>query len=105
MSKIAIVAGAEFGMLVRTKAFIITVALVPVLAAGSIAIQGLVAKQVDVTPRRFAVVDRTGVLHGPIEEAARTRGEALRMGMALGALFVPERVDPGARPADELRVE
>jgi ABC-2 type transport system permease protein len=104
VTKILVVAGAEFGMLVRTKAFIITVALVPVLAIASILVQSLVAKQVDVTARRFAVIDRTGVLHGAIEQAAAARGQAIAAGLLVGAPFLPERVEPGDAPADELRL-
>jgi ABC-2 type transport system permease protein len=105
MSKVSTVAGAEFGMLVRTRAFIITVALVPVLMMGSVAIQGLVAKQVDDTPRRFAVVDRTGVLYDPIAAAARLRADALQAGLAVGARFLPEKIEAQGREPDEVRLE
>jgi len=41
--KIGVVARAELGMLVRTKAFIITILLMPVLVGSSIVIQLIVA--------------------------------------------------------------
>src|SRR5262249_58829525 len=80
MSKIGIVAGTEFGMLVRTKAFIITVLLMPVLLGGSIVIQTLVAKQVDKTPRKFAVVDRTGALYPALAHGASARNALIGAG-------------------------
>jgi ABC-2 type transport system permease protein len=86
VTKTWIVAASEFGMLVRTKAFIVTILLMPVLFLGSVAIQALVAGQVDLTPRRFAVLDHSGKLYPAIERAARERKE--------GAPFIPERVEP-----------
>jgi ABC-2 type transport system permease protein len=105
MRKIPIVARAELAMLVRTKAFLITILLMPVLVGGSIVIQTLVAKQVDRTPRRFAVVDRTGKLAGAIAAAAAQRDAAIAAGQLGAAPFAPEEVAPGARPADQLRLE
>jgi ABC-2 type transport system permease protein len=91
--KIGIVAAAELGMLVRTRAFIITILLMPVLVAGSILFQNVISKQVDTTARRFAVVDGTGALFDAIERAARDRNLLVRTGVLKAARFHPERVD------------
>jgi ABC-2 type transport system permease protein len=103
--KIAVVAAAELGMLVRTKAFLITVLLMPVLVAGSIVVQQIVAKQVDNTPRRFAVVDRTGALFAPLAQAAALRNKVIASGLVKGAPFEPIEVEPAAGPPDEQRLE
>src|SRR5262249_25085171 len=83
------VAATEFGMLVRTKAFIITVLLMPVLVGGSIVIQTIIAKQVDRTPRSFAVVDRTGRIYPALAQAAAARNALVASGVVPGARFDP----------------
>ena len=64
------VAGAEFSNLVRTKAFIISIVLMPVLMGGAIGIQVLLEERVDTKVRRFAVLDRSGGFYSTIEQAA-----------------------------------
>jgi ABC-2 type transport system permease protein len=103
-NKIGIVAGAEFGMLVRTRAFLITVLLMPVLVAGSIVVQRFIAKQVDRTPRAFAVLDRSGALYEEVAARTRERNAAVAAGLLAGAPFEPERADPGARSPDDERL-
>jgi ABC-type Na+ efflux pump permease subunit len=70
LSKIWVVASTEFGSLIRTKAFIIGLLVVPIITGLSIGLQMFVAKRVDSRTRTFAVVDRTGVLYPAIERAA-----------------------------------
>ncbi|MHC4956320.1 MAG: ABC transporter permease [Planctomycetota bacterium] len=82
------VAGAEFSNLVRTKAFIISVVMMPVLMLGAIGVQVLLEKRVDTTERRFAVIDKGGAFYGMIEKAAAERTE--------NPPFVPERSDAEA---------
>src|SRR5262249_54065757 len=96
VTKIPVVAATEFGMLVRTKAFIITVLLMPVLVGGSIVIQTLIAKQVDRTPRKFAVVDRTGALYALLAQGAAVRNALVAAGTVAGAPFEPEAAPAGA---------
>ena len=105
MSKIGTVATTELSMLVRTKAFIITILLMPVLVGGSVVIQTIVSKQVDVTPRRFAVIDRSGKLFAPLAEAAAARNTLIKAGGLAEATFDPERVEPGTYPPDELKLQ
>jgi ABC-type Na+ efflux pump permease subunit len=70
--KIWVVASTEFGSLIRTKAFLITLLMFPIIYGLSIGLQLLVAKRVDTRARTFAVVDRTGALYPTIERAAET---------------------------------
>ena len=70
MGKIGIIASTEFAASVRTKAFLVGIFLMPLLMIGSIVIQTVVADRVDTKPRRFAVVDRSGVLYPTIRTVA-----------------------------------
>jgi ABC-2 type transport system permease protein len=103
-AKIATVASAELNMLVRTKAFIITILLMPVMVVGSIVIQTFIAKQVDQTERRFALVDGTGKLGPGIVAVATARNAEVEAGKLKEAPFVPELVDAGSGGVDELRL-
>ena len=103
--KIVTVAQAELGMLVRTKAFIITILLMPVLVGGSFVIQTFIGKQVDRTPRVFAVADRTGKLYEPIAQALGLRNALVAAGGLLEAPFTIVRVEPGGRSTEELALE
>jgi ABC-2 type transport system permease protein len=104
MTKIGVVAAAELGMLVRTKAFLITVLLMPVMVGGSIVVEALVAKQVDRTPRRFAVVDGTGALYPALAQAAAMRNGLIATGVVPGAPFEPEPVAAAGEASDALRL-
>ena len=79
------VAGAEFSNLVRTKAFIISIVLMPVLMGGAIGVQILLEERVDTKARRFAVIDKSGVFFATIQQAAAERDD--------NPPFVPERSD------------
>jgi ABC-2 type transport system permease protein len=103
--KVWTVAGVELSLLVRTRAFVITILLMPVIMIGSIGIQRLISKQVDTTPRKFAVIDGTGRLYERIERRARERNLVAATGLLQAAKFHPEPVDPAGRPLDEIRLE
>jgi ABC-2 type transport system permease protein len=75
LKKIWVVASTEFGTAIRTKAFLISLLVVPMIMGLSIGLQRFVAKRVDTRTRTFAVVDRTGVLYPAIEQAARAYNE------------------------------
>jgi ABC-type Na+ efflux pump permease subunit len=69
-NKVYVVATTEFGSAVRTKSFLIGLLLLPIIMAGSILIQKFAAERVDVRPRRFSVIDRSGRLEPAIRAAA-----------------------------------
>ncbi len=75
LKKIWVVASTEFGSAIRTKAFLISILVVPIMMGLSIGLQLFMARQVDTRARNFAVVDRTGVLYPAIERAARVYNE------------------------------
>jgi ABC-type Na+ efflux pump permease subunit len=59
MRKLWVIAGREYKAAVKTKAFLISLVLVPILWAASIGIQVLVHKAEDRSTKKYAVVDRT----------------------------------------------
>lgn len=59
MRKILIIAKREYLAAIQTKAFIISLVLMPVMMCASIGIQALIKKMDDTTEKTFAIVDRT----------------------------------------------
>ena len=75
MRKTLLIAAREYNAAVRTKAFIIGMAIAPVLMFGSIFVMILTQKRVDVKDKRIAVVDRTAVIAPALIEAAKAYNE------------------------------
>jgi ABC-2 type transport system permease protein len=59
MIKMLVVAARDYKAAVRTKSFIITLTLMPVLMIGSGVVQGVMRKQTNTKDKKFVVVDRT----------------------------------------------
>jgi len=95
MNKTLRVAKTEFANLIRTKAFILSVVLMPVFMGGAIVVQMFLQDKVDVAPRRFAVIDRGGHFFEQLESAAEARNESriFKEGKQVKPRFLPERVD------------
>ena len=70
LRKIWIVASTEFASAIRTKSFIISVLLMPVMTGASVLIQLVVAQRVDTRPRSLVVIDGTRELVPALERAA-----------------------------------
>jgi ABC-2 type transport system permease protein len=76
MRKIWVIAVREYRAAVRSKAFIITMLLMPVLMFGSIAIQVLFQKLDDTKEKKYVVIDRTGgEIAKELEAAAKSYNE------------------------------
>jgi ABC-2 type transport system permease protein len=107
VSRTLIVATSEFLTLVRTKAFIIGVFLMPVFMGGAIVMQKITMERADTERRTFAVVDHTGVLYEPLEKAAVGWNQAAAApdGTARAGTFVPSRVDVASRRIEDVRVD
>jgi ABC-2 type transport system permease protein len=73
MAKVPRVAWNEYLNIIRTKAFLISLVLMPVLMGGAIAVQALLRDKVDLSDRRFAVVDESGQLLAALQRAADER--------------------------------
>src|SRR5579859_7666018 len=69
-NKALIVAVSEFTTLTRSKAFLIGLALMPIIMAIAFGVQKFTRENVDTTDRRFVVIDRSGVLYPSIAAAA-----------------------------------
>src|SRR5258708_2232282 len=59
MRKIWVIALREYLASVRSKSFVVGIVLMPVLMSGAMVAQVLFKDQGDLTPKRFAIVDRT----------------------------------------------
>lgn len=106
MKRILVVARTEFLAIVRGKAFIIGVLMVPIIIALSIAFQIFAERRADITERTVAVIDRTGVLFDALAEAAGTHNaENMREGVRTGPAFLLERVEPGDRTTGEIELD
>lgn len=106
MNKVWRVTSTEYLNAVRSKAFILGVLALPVIIAISIGAQFYAQKKTDLTPRRFAVLDRSGQLYTPLAAKAKARtdwlrsggpsvsvqlkGQSLKMDLPKQAEFVPE---------------
>jgi ABC-2 type transport system permease protein len=60
MRKILVIANRDYRASVRSKGFIVTLVLMPVLMSASIGMQALFQKLEDTKEKKFAVIDRTG---------------------------------------------
>lgn len=69
-NKALIVAVSEFTTLVRSKAFLAGLIMMPVFMGIAIGVQKFTRDATDIKDRPFVVVDRSGVLFGPLKEAA-----------------------------------
>ncbi|HEY2431794.1 MAG TPA: ABC transporter permease [Vicinamibacterales bacterium] len=90
-NKSLIIAISEFTTLVRSKAFIVGLLMMPVFSLVAVGVQKFTRDATDLHDRRFAVVDRSGVLYGPIKAAADEWNAAARArGTQTAPLFLPE---------------
>lgn len=96
--KIWTVASTEFGSSIRTKSFLIGLLVMPIIMVVSIGLQLFVAKRVDTRTRRFAIVDRSGVLYPAIERAAREYNDHTvdASGQAVQPRLEPSSSGPGS---------
>jgi ABC-2 type transport system permease protein len=105
MHKTLVVAQSEFGTLIRSKAFIISIILMPVIMIGSVMLVRATRNTGDGKPRRFAYVDYTGVMGPQLEAAAAVWNTAAAAKPNTTPTFFPVAVSAGDRPADQLRLE
>jgi ABC-2 type transport system permease protein len=110
MPKIVIVAESEFVTLVRTKAFLVGIFLMPVIMVVSVLLVRATKDSTDGKDRTFAVVDYSGAVAQPLSEVAALYNASAPGGSdtALsrkGPRFVPVEIKPGDRSPDDLRLE
>jgi ABC-2 type transport system permease protein len=93
-SKIGVVAASEFLHLLKTKVFLFSLILVPALSLGLGYAWNYLENKPDLTLRRFAVLDRSGVLYESLREAASAKS---------GAPYEPILLKPAGHKAGDLR--
>ncbi len=105
--KALVVASTEFNTVIRTKAFLVSLLLLPAIMFGSILIQKFAADRVDLSPRPFAVLDRSHALYPAIAQAAESYNHSITdsSGQPLAPTFLPQPVEEGDSPLDAFRLE
>jgi ABC-2 type transport system permease protein len=103
-NKSLIIAVSEFTTLVRSKAFILGLLMMPVFMVIAVAVQKFTRDATDLKERPFVVVDRSGVLYEPLKAAADewNQAGAGRDGVRTQPKFLPSNGtfaadDEGAR--------
>lgn len=108
LAKIFAVAEAEFRSMVRSKAFLVSIVVLPIIMIGMSFAQKQISARVDTSPRRFAVIDASGRHYDAIAAAARARNGETADATAPRTPrppFEPERVELSGRALDDVRVE
>jgi len=107
--KTFIVAQSEFATLVRSKAFIISVVLMPLVMALSIFLVRSTKDATDYKDRTFAFVDYSGVIGEPLKAVAEmynsSTGATSAPLVRTGARFIPVEIKPDGRSPDDVRLE
>jgi ABC-2 type transport system permease protein len=110
MPKALIVAQSEFVTLVRSKAFLIGLILMPVVMGTSIMLVRATKDATDMKDRTFAIVDYTGVVAEPLSAVANlyNAGSPSPMDAVLprkGPRFIPVEIKPTGANPEELRLD
>src|SRR5215472_7564265 len=106
MSRILVVATTEFLTLVKTKAFIIGILMLPLMLGLSFGFQIFAARHADVDDHTFAVIDHTGALYPAIAQAAEEHNQKSGVGQdRTGPYFLPTQIDLGGRDVGEVKAE
>jgi len=106
MNRILTVAQTELITLVRTKAFIIGILLMPVLMAGFIMFMRYAEAHVDTTDRSIAVIDQTGVLYDALAKAADEHNQQAGEGeKKTGPHFLLTKVNLAGKSVDDVSVD
>src|SRR5829696_2872428 len=107
-AKVWTVARTEFLLAIRSKAFLIGVALLPTIGAISALMPKFAGDEVDKLERKIAIVDPSGQFYEALHTvvAAHNARQLAADGRVLGPRFLLERcVVPAGRSADDIRVE
>ena len=102
MRKMLTVARRDYNAAVKSKAFLVSLFLMPILMGGGLLVQLLLKDQVDTQEKRFAIIDRTPEqqLVKALEDAAATRNAKeifdATTGKQVKPVFSVERVPASA---------
>ena len=84
MRKIITIAVREYKAMVATKAFLLSIIVMPVIMLGSIVVMSVLQNQAEIKTRRIAVVDHTGLFSAAIEAAAKIHNQDIDSQIASG---------------------
>jgi len=106
MRRMLTIGQTEFLTLVRTRAFIIGILLMPALMVGFITFMNYAEQHVDTTDRAIAVIDQSGALYEPLARAAELHNTNAGSGETkTGPHYLVSRVDTTGRSVDDIAVE
>jgi ABC-2 type transport system permease protein len=77
MRKTLVIAWREYRAMVGTRAFLIGMAVMPLLMLGTLCVPAVLSGLQQPAVRRIAVIDQTGVLLQPLQQAAEQRNQQL----------------------------
>ena len=84
MRKIITIAVREYKAMVATKAFMLSIIVMPVIMLGSIVVMSVLQSQAEIKTRQIALVDHTGIFFSVIEAAAETHNQLVDSQIANG---------------------
>ena len=84
MRKIITIATREYKAMVATKAFLLSIIMMPVIMLGSIVVMSVLQGQAEIKTRRIAVVDHTGIFSDAIVRAAKIHNQGIDSQIANG---------------------
>ena len=84
MRKIITIAVREYKAMVATKAFLLSIIVMPVIMLGSILVMSVLQSRAEIKTRRIAVVDHTGIFSAAIEAAAEAHNRDIDSQIASG---------------------
>ena len=103
LRKIYVIAAREYNAVVRSKAFVISLVLLPIMMFGSIAIQRAAQKMQDVNDKRFVLIDSTPgqIIVPEVEARLAVRNSRVRHdGKQFEARYVMERMTAPKTPRE-----
>ncbi len=111
MRKILVVAVREYQAAVKTKAFILSIILMPIFMGGSIVVQKIMEDKVDTRDKRFVVLDQTALLYDTLAgESKRRNAEDIYSGIGdqrrqVKPRFLIEKAAVASDDPDQIKLE
>jgi len=108
MNKIWTLFKREYRASVRTKSFLISVLLVPIMMGGGFLAMIIMEKNKDTDDKHFVVIDYSGLMETPLKKALDTRNNEeifnARTGDKIDAAYIVEFMEPNEQDLDGQRL-
>jgi ABC-2 type transport system permease protein len=99
----------EYRAAVRTKSFIISLLLVPIMMGGGFIAMIIMEKNVDTDDKKFVVIDHSGLMENPLNKALEIRNNEeifnSRTGEKIAAAYIVEYQDPDLKDPEGQRFD